>query len=53
MGVCFHSGLAFGNMEGRSFSRAFERREIALFREISYEEFEVYKTGPVNGQLSQ
>jgi len=30
-------------MEGRSFSRAFERRKkISLFREIFYEEFESY-----------
>ena len=31
MGVCFHRGLVLGNMEGRSFSRAFEKSVKCLF----------------------
>ena len=35
MSVCFHRGPAMGGNGGRSFPRAFERREkIYLFREI-------------------
>ena len=30
MGVCFHRASLFGNIEGRSFLRAFERRKKCL-----------------------
>ena len=41
------------NMDGRSFTRVFERKGNFLIWEIFYEEFERYvKKGPVNGQLS-
>jgi len=54
MGVLFHRCLVLGNMEGRSFPRAFERRTKYLFiRRTFTEEFERHiKEGSGNGQLS-
>ena len=54
MGVCYHRGLVLGNMEGRSFPRAFERRvKHLLIRRTFIEEFERHvKEGSGNGQLS-
>jgi hypothetical protein len=41
------------NIKGRSFPRAFERREKFLYSRKFFEEFERYlKKGPVKGQLS-
>ena len=40
-GVCFHRGHILGNMGGgRSFPKAFDRREKFLFLGEFYEEFE-------------
>jgi len=39
MGVCFHRGPVLGNMGGRSFLRAFERRvKFSFYQETFYEE---------------
>jgi hypothetical protein len=38
MGLCFHRGLLLGDMEGRSFPRAFERREKVFIYGNFYEE---------------
>ena len=53
-GICFHRGPVWGNMGGRSFPRAFERRVKFLFiRRTFIEEFERHvKEGSGNGQLS-
>jgi hypothetical protein len=40
MSVCFHTGPFLGNIGGRSFPRAFERRVKFLLSGEFYEEFE-------------
>jgi hypothetical protein len=53
VGVCFHRGPVLGNMGGRSFPGAFERRETFFIRRTFIEEFERHvKEGCGNGQLS-
>ena len=40
-GVCFHCGPFSGNVEGRSFPRAFEREiKISFYQENFYKELE-------------
>ena len=53
-GVCFHRVSVLGNMGGRSFPRAFERRVKFIFiRRIFIEEFDRHvKEGSGYGQLS-
>jgi hypothetical protein len=42
MGVCSTGTPFLGNMEGRSFHRAFERREKFLYLGEFYEKYERY-----------
>jgi len=45
MGVCFHRASLLGNMEERSFLRAFERRKKNYLEEF-YEDFKRYAKFP-------
>jgi hypothetical protein len=52
-GVCFHTAPLLGNMEGRSFVRAFERRKKNfLFRGTFMRVSRDMQKCPVNGYLS-
>ena len=51
MGVCFHRGPLLGILEGRSFPRAFGRREKFLYLEKFLRNL-IRKTRRVNGQIS-
>jgi hypothetical protein len=42
MDVCFHRGPTFGELGGRSFHRAFERRDKFICVGEFYKEFERY-----------
>jgi hypothetical protein len=50
MGVCFHSGPAFGKYGGDLFLRAFERKKSYL--ENFFMDLERYEKCPVNRYLS-